>query len=64
MTNTATGWEPWKRWQVSGNLVKRYPSGITIDDERGVRHFIKTDLIISQPQQPQSRRQFQQGNLW
>ncbi len=60
--NSATILEPWKRWKISGNLVKRYPNGITIDDERGIRHYATLDRVITQPQQP--RRQFEQGNLF
>lgn len=39
-------WEPHKQFKITGTLVKTYPTGITIDDARGVRFFVQTKLII------------------
>lgn len=32
---------------VTGTIVKRYDKGLTIDDERGVRHYATLDRVIS-----------------
>ena len=33
--------------EVTGTIVKRYEKGMTIDDERGVRHYATLDRVVS-----------------
>lgn len=46
-------WDAWRRHQITGRLVKKYPLGLTIDDQDGIRHYATFDRVIDdETQQP------------
>ena len=47
MTGLITIWDGWHVKQITGKLVKRFPLGITIDDDCDVRHYATFDRVIS-----------------
>lgn len=48
---------------VTGKLIKHYPNGLTIEDDRDVRYYATTDRVIhdgtKRPLAPGDN-----GNLW
>lgn len=45
------GYDAWHRHKLVGTLIKKYADGITIDDARGIRHFINNHRIIGPVQE-------------
>jgi hypothetical protein len=43
--------DPWGK-PISGALAKRYPKGITIDDARGIRHYVTLDRVVGEAAEP------------
>ena len=52
--------EPPRR--VTGQLVREYPLGVTVDDARGVRYYVTHDKIISRATNPKPTDAI--GQIW
>ena len=52
MNDTATIYDAWRTHTITGKIIKFYPLGITIDDDRGVRHYATFDRVISNQADP------------
>lgn len=64
--NQVTIWDAWFTRQTTGKLVKEWPNGVTIDDERGVRHYATHDRIVTgKPvNATPATAKFEMGNLF
>lgn len=39
--------DAYRQHRITGQFVKRWPDGVTIDDARGIRHFATFDRVVT-----------------
>ena len=56
--------DAWRVKTHTGKLIKRYPLGLTIDDDRGVRYYATYDRVLSDPERDTVQQWLDQGSLF